>query len=608
METKPTTKVKNGKTYTLSASGKSYSAIRTPQIVSQYTTTGGEKVTNYSDSSKTRNGLGTATPQSNASGSLKDLSIGLAQQNGALAPTEGSGSIKDLSIGLAKGKPITQEDITRAQSGGASLASLTAPASTSTQSGSPTGATSSPTSNQTGVGGDGYYSRYSKDEEPVVETPNYDDIQKKLAKDSQKEINALYKYQKSLLDEQLGINKQEERATASVSTLTGLAGSSEANVQQQKTTEAGQKANQKIMDAVNVQVQSLLAKVRTDAMQQYQYERTQASQDAVTNATLTEKARKTASENLAALAGSGVTNDGYKQADPEGYAYLAKQMGGEDMVKAMFTLNRPQETILDKKIEGGKYIISFQNPLDGKIRIETVDLGLPPQYTKTIDAGDRILAIPDGWTGDPSELITVNKGLTPSASSKESTGGSIYDMLDFRTANAVISQADKFTSSDVVKQFNNIQDARNNIAGIDSNTQNPADHQAIIYYFAKALDPDSVVREGEYETIKKYSQNIFGKYKGEINNAINGTGFLSQNAIANIKDTIQQRYDSKVGQYQNKQRETARVIDTIAGKPVADMVLVDYEGGTSGNQGAEDKQVVNGVTYVLGEDGLYYPE
>lgn len=104
-------------------------------------------------------------------------------------------------------------------------------------------------------------------------------------------------------------------------------------------------------------------------------------------------------------------------------------------------------------------------------------------------------AIPDGWTGDPSELITVNKGLTPSASSKEATGGGIYDTLDFRTANAVISQADKFTSSDVVKQFNNIQDARNNIAGIDSNTQNPADHQAIIYYFAKALDPDSVVRE-----------------------------------------------------------------------------------------------------------------
>lgn len=579
-----------------------------PRITSRVTTATGEKVTNYSDGSKTRNGLGTAAPQSTASGSLKDLSIGLAQQNGALAPTEGSGSIKDLSIGLAKGKPITQEDITRAQSGGASLASLTAPTSTSTQSGSPTGTTSSPTSNQTGVGGDGYYSRYSKEEEPVVETPNYDDIQKKLAKDSQKEINALYKYQKSLLDEQLGINKQEERATASVSTLTGLAGSSEANVQQQKTTEAGQKANQKIMDAVNVQVQSLLSKVRTDAMQQYQYERTQASQDAVTNATLTEKARKTATENLSALAMSGVTNDGYKQADPEGYAYLAKQMGGEDMVKAMFTLNRPQETILDKKIEGGKYIISFQNPLDGKIRIETVDLGLPPQYTKTIDAGDRILAIPDGWTGDPSELITVNKGLTPSASSKESTDGGIYDILDFRTANAVISQADKFTSSDVVKQFNNIQDARNNIAGIDVNTQNPADHQAIIYYFAKALDPESVVREGEYETIKKYAQNFFSRYKGEAENAINGSGFLSQNAITNIKDTIQQRYDSKVVQYRNKQKETARVIDTIAGKPVADMVLVDYEGGTSGNQGAEDKQVVNGVTYVLGEDGLYYPE
>ncbi len=459
--------------------------------------------------------LATPTPQKTVSGSLKDLSIGLAQQNKNTAPTSGSGSIKDLSIGLAKGNSITQADITRAQSGGASLASLSSPVSTPTTGGAPS-TTSTPTSNQTGVDGKGYYSRYSKNEAPVVETPNYEDIQKKLAKDAQKEINSLYKYQKSLLDEQLGVNQQEERATASVSTLTGLAGSSEANVQQQKTTEKGQQANKQIMDAVNTQVQSVLAKVRSDAMQQYQYERTQASQDAVTNATLTEKARKTATENIAALSQSGVTNDGYKEADPEGYAYLAKQMGGEDVVKAMFTLNRPQETILDKKIEGGKYIISFQNPLDGKIRIETVDLGLPPQYTKTIDAGNRILAIPDGWTGDPAELITINKGLTPS---QETT-------VDISTgvspeAQNIIDQINLGASlDDLVKGTSNAaQNLRNEvIAGLNAQGGLTTKSYEILKDGKEVVD--AMLNSKAYEALGGYSSILGGQYSTAYGDAM----------------------------------------------------------------------------------------
>ena len=110
-------------------------------------------------------------------------------------------------------------------------------------------------------------------------------------------------------------------------------------------------------------------------------------------------------------------------------------------------------------------------------------------------------------------------------------------------------------------------------------SKNPAEHQAVIYDFAKALDPDSVVREGEYETIKKYAQPIFSKYKGEIENAFYGTGFLSNEAISNIKSTIENRYAAQGKQYQNKANETARVINTIAGQDVAGMVLQDYTGG-----------------------------
>ena len=522
----------------------------------------------------------------------------------------------EASGGIQKGKSITETLDRRAgQSGGGNKAMAEALAA-SQKASSALKAFSmahSPTtpagSNAVGIKtGMGRYSRYGNEDEPVVEQPNLEDIQKKMTRDAQKEINSLYKYQSDLLAEQQGINKQDDRSTASINTLTGLAGSTEANINQQATTAKGQQANQQIRNAVQTQVQGVLSAIRKDAQSQYQYERTESRLDAETQRKNKEEFYKKAQENTKLLAQSGATAEGYKNTDPEGYAHLVKQLGSEELVKATFTLNRPIEQVVERKIEGGKLIQIYENPLTGKSTIETLDLGLPVGYSKTIDAGNRILAIPDNWDGDPSNLVTINKGLTPSqsskvssgVSSKESSGEGIYDKLDFRTANAVISQADKFTSSDVVKQFNNIQDARNNIAGIDVNTQNPADHQAIIYYFAKALDPDSVVREGEYETIKKYSQNIFGKYKGEIDNAINGTGFLSQNAIDNIKSTIQQRYDSKLGQYQNKQSETARVIDTIAGQPVSNMVLTNYEGGTSGQKTIQIKDA-NGNVFDASE-------
>jgi hypothetical protein len=406
-------------------------------------------------------------------------------------------------------------------------------------------------------------------------------------RDAQKEISALNKQYRSVLQEQQGINDQNLRSNASVNTLTGLAGSSEANVNTQQVLGQNQKANQKIQAEQQLQVQQVLSTVRKDAMEFFQKAKENYRADTRLGMEMDEVALTKTRENVSMLAGSGVTADGYKNTDPQAYEALSQTLGGEDVLKAMFTLNRPQEQILDKKIEGGKYIISYQNPLDGKVRIETVDLGLPPQYNKTIDAGDRILAIPENWSGDPSELLTINKGLTPSQAKGDggSSSGGIYDQLDFRTANAVVSQGDKFNSSDIVKRFNNIQDARNNISGIAANTTNPADHQAIVYYFAKALDPESVVREGEYETIKKYAQNVFSRYRGELNNTLNGSGFLSADAISNIKQTIDNRYSSAEVQYKNKESETARIINTIAGKDVANMVLPDYGSGT-GNQSA----------------------
>lgn len=447
---------------------------------------------------------------------------------------------------------------------------------------------------------------------PTAEQPKTAaQLQKDLLKASQGEINQINKYAAQQIEALKPRQEERLRETSSVNTLTGLAGSTEAN----RTTEGTSKINQRENDLVRAEagakIGGILSKVKTDALKMAQTERENFRLDTEAAAKERTARLQEAVTNAATLAASGVTYDGLQKTDPEAYKSLAEAVGGEELLKAQFTLNRPQEDILDKKIEGGKYVIAYRNPLTGATRIESVDLGLPAQYTNTIDAGNRLLAIPDNWDGDPTKLITINKGLTPgqtataarAASGGSGSTGGIYDVLDFRTANAVIAQSEKFNSSDIVKRLNASQQAFNAVQNIDPTTQNPADHQALIYDFAKALDPESVVREGEYETIKKYSQNIINKYKGEVENAINGTGFLSQEAIANIKSTIDMRYQSQLKQYRNKADETARVINTIAGKPVAQMVIQDYEGGAVGTGGQKSGQLKgpNGQLYDASE-------
>lgn len=143
----------------------------------------------------------------------------------------------------------------------------------------------------------------------------------------------------------------------------------------------------------------------------------------------------------------------------------------------------------------------------------------------------------------------------------------------------VISIANGFGDKPNIKKYIEAIDSNNIVRGIDPKSKNPADHQQIVYAFAKALDPDSAVKEGEYDTIKKYAQSSISKYGKEITNAINGTGFLSEKAIENIQTTINNTLESRKTNYLNSVKETRKIINNIAGTDVADEIMIDYSGG-----------------------------
>jgi hypothetical protein len=146
--------------------------------------------------------------------------------------------------------------------------------------------------------------------------------------------------------------------------------------------------------------------------------------------------------------------------------------------------------------------------------------------------------------------------------------------------------AGQFDSEPLIKTFNQIGQQKAFIDSIPNNTENPSDDQALIYAFAKIMDPDSVVREGEYATVKKYSQSWAKAYGKGIDQALNGTGFLSEDARANIKKTVDSRYNIAKKTYDNTYEEYGRRIDKITGGSDGKDYITDYSAAFSDKSAA----------------------
>lgn len=152
----------------------------------------------------------------------------------------------------------------------------------------------------------------------------------------------------------------------------------------------------------------------------------------------------------------------------------------------------------------------------------------------------------------------------------------LYSGLSSPTATAVRGRVSQFKTEPIVQNFATIQEGFNFASSLSDTTTNPADDQGLIYSLAKALDPGSVVREGEYATAQKYSQSWIKAYGKSITQALAGTGFLSTQARKNIKDTIESKYNASKTSYGNLYSQYSTGIDRLTGKGNGKDFLIDY--------------------------------
>jgi hypothetical protein len=219
------------------------------------------------------------------------------------------------------------------------------------------------------------------------------------------------------------------------------------------------------------------------------------------------------------------------------------------------------------------------------------DVPLDRQHAAAVAAGDTKTAklILDAMTAQDSaksqpvdpQLADLNRQIASMRlenmrAAKDTSG------LPPRIQRQVDAQARGFDSQTITKRVQTMAEAVSFANSLDPKTTNPADDQALIYAFAKAMDPDSVVREGEYATVQKYAQSWAQTYGFNVARIFSNSPFLTPQARANMKATIQARYAPARAQYDNVRRSYADRINRMTGQPDGESYLIDYAGAFPG--------------------------
>lgn len=224
-------------------------------------------------------------------------------------------------------------------------------------------------------------------------------------------------------------------------------------------------------------------------------------------------------------------------------------------------------------------------------------------YRQMIRAGASPTAIPDSVRNKVLAGLTADDWSAYAAANASTSAADIKILgLDIKTWSAVQSVANQFDGEQIVKQYNALNEANQFVKSLPNDTKSPADDQGLVYSFAKAMDPNSVVREGEYATVQKYSQSWLSSFGFNAQRVIDNSQFLTPSARSLMKNTIDKKYQASLGNYKNVYDNYIRRIDAIAGQPgIGQQVLTNYSGAYGANGGGAEDPL--GILQFLGRVG-----
>lgn len=148
-------------------------------------------------------------------------------------------------------------------------------------------------------------------------------------------------------------------------------------------------------------------------------------------------------------------------------------------------------------------------------------------------------------------------------------------------ATSVRQIAGAFDNEPTVKRFGQLQEANSFVQALNPNTTSASDDQGLVYAFAKAMDPDSAVREGEYATVQKYAQSWASTFSFDAQRVVDGVEFLTPEARINLKNAINTKYMATKKSYDKVYDEYGRRINETANVNNGTKYLTQYALPTS---------------------------
>lgn len=199
--------------------------------------------------------------------------------------------------------------------------------------------------------------------------------------------------------------------------------------------------------------------------------------------------------------------------------------------------------------------------------------------------------------------------LENSASNKHRVEGVLSGFSDSAAKEVQNYIKQEYEQHKLVQKFQGEVQALNSILSIDAETANGPQKQAIITDFAKYLDPDSVVREAEFDITRKYGQSEAERIGGEIRRWFDPAkkdAVLSAKAIEALQTAAQVRFESNQSQLQKRIREVANQLRLRYGEgPQYELLFADFSPVSTNLSGGEQSSQ-NGFTQL--PNGIYINE
>lgn len=201
-------------------------------------------------------------------------------------------------------------------------------------------------------------------------------------------------------------------------------------------------------------------------------------------------------------------------------------------------------------------------------------------------------------------------GKYATAAQKESSGSgskylddSIFAGLSPNAVSLVTGLRKDFTGEPEVKKFNIVQNSALQAKQITDRLGNSngtgADDLRLVFLFAKAQDPDSVVRETEYDNAAKMISTLPEGVKQQVSRVINLTGdgkgimptqargFLTPEARKEVLNALIEQYSGQKQVYDNIRNEYITQVEDFSGVPgLGERTIKDYSAAfNAGNAG-----------------------